>query len=84
MTEAPKDFCDNLIASPFLSKSLSPGVQEKAWVIKGLKYAGSYRVKKMSFEDMILSPIILIGTFSCFLPPSLPQKMNAAVTKGSF
>ena len=53
-------------------------------MIEGPKYAGSNRVKKIPFEDMILSPIILIGTFSCFLPPPLPQKMNAAVTKGSF
>ena len=50
MTETPKVglklkiFCENLTLRPFLSRSLPPGAQEKAWV----KSAGFKRVKDAS------------------------------------
>ena len=72
MTETPKvdlelRFCENLIVSSFLSKSLPPGVQGNRkklggrsrpplpWVLKGPKSAGLNRVKKEDVSDMCSS-----------------------------
>ena len=58
MTEAPKvglklKIFARLIVSPFLSKSLPPGVQEKrrrkTWGQKGPKSAGFIRVEALFF-----------------------------------
>ena len=92
MTEIPKMGHYLKILSPFLSKYLPPGAQEKAWgqicpppwVLKGPKSAGFYRVK----EILVVEPFwyqSLALSFSFFLfscPSSTPvRRLTARVMK---